>query len=110
MTPPEEPRAATDLDQKMRSAFSGEHRAVIAHAPNRMPHTGRNQATNYAATVVPGQPSQVPGQTGRLPGPGAAPRARLVLNDAPHTPRTHVDRDAHLPNGRKFAMRNLQLR
>jgi hypothetical protein len=33
-----------------------------------------------------------------------------VLNDAPHTPRTHVDRDAHLPNGRKFAMRNLQLR
>jgi hypothetical protein len=36
--------------------------------------------------------------------------ARLVQNDAPHTPRTHVDRDAHLPNGRKFAMRNLQLR
>ena len=38
------------------------------------------------------------------------PPARLVLNDAPHTPRTHVNRDAHLPNGRKLAMRNLQLR
>jgi hypothetical protein len=46
----------------------------------------------------------------RSPVPGSPHGARLVLNDAPHTPRTHVDRDAHLPNGRKFAMRNLQLR
>lgn len=46
----------------------------------------------------------------RSPVPGSAHGARLVLNDAPHTPRTHVDRDAHLPNGRKFAMRSLQLR
>jgi hypothetical protein len=38
------------------------------------------------------------------------PADRPFMNDAPHTPRTHVDRDAHLPNGRKFAMRNLQLR
>jgi len=69
MTPPEEPRAAADLDQKVRSAFSGERRAVIAHALNRMPHIDRNEATNYAATVVPGQAD-------RLPGPGAAPTGK----------------------------------
>jgi len=48
-----------------------------------MPRIDRNQATNYAATVVLGQPSRVPWQAGRLPGRGAAP----VLGDPQRFPR-----------------------
>jgi hypothetical protein len=61
MTPPRA-RAATDLDQWGAVRVLRGRRAVIAHAPNQMPRIDRTQATNYAATVVLGQPLEFPGK------------------------------------------------
>ena len=82
-----------------------EERRMLTQPLPKRPHRMQPLDQQIARSLTTARP-----RYRRSPVPGSPHGARLVLNDAPHTPRTHVDRDAYLPNGRKFAMRNLQLR